>query len=69
MVINTSKTKTLIISTGATDSKENPGIKVEGRELESVDQIKFLGVTVDNQLRFNKHVEVLAEKGGRGLTS
>jgi len=50
MVINTSKTKTLIISTSANDRKANPGIMVEGKELESVDQMQFLGVTVDHPL-------------------
>ena len=43
MVINASKTKTLIISKSENGRKEITGIMVEGRELESVDQMKFLG--------------------------
>ena len=42
MVINVRKTKTLIMSTSANDRKTNPGIMVERRELESVDQMKIL---------------------------
>jgi hypothetical protein len=56
MELNIDKTKCIIFKNIKSRRKINPSI-LDG--IETVDSIKILGVTFDNHLRFDKHVESL----------
>ena len=57
MKVNEGKTKTVIISTKSSDYKWNPELTLNGQEIESVKNHKFLGIKVDNGLRFTEQVD------------
>lgn len=54
--INTNKTKYLVFQTNHANS---PKIKIhlEGNEIEEVDNIKYLGLHIDNKLNWNNHIK------------
>ena len=56
MTLNTDKTKVMVISSNSKDHKWKPSLFLKGEQLEVVKEYKFLGVIIDNQLRFNSHV-------------
>ena len=62
MLINGDKTQTLVISSNNADTRWKPEIRVGSNEIETVESYKFLGVDIDGGLRFNKHVNRLAQK-------
>lgn len=62
MSINTDKTKALISSSKADDLKVDPKIGTRKGTIGTVNQYKFLGVTIDGGLRFNDHIEHLVRK-------
>ena len=50
--------------------KQNPIIHdytLHGKVLETVDSAKYLGVTINRDLRWNHHVEIIAYKANRSL--
>jgi ribonuclease HI len=62
MRVNADKTKTMIISTSATDKVWDPQITAGENAISTVKKYKFLGVTVDNDLRFNDHITNITVK-------
>lgn len=56
MMINTDKTKSMIVSSSRSDQNWDPAFTANGDNIEAVQQYRFLGVTVDSDLRFTKHV-------------
>ncbi len=44
-----------------------PNIKIYGIDVEQVDHAKLLGVTISNDLSWNKHVENIVKKAGKRL--
>ena len=56
MRLNAGKTQVMVISSNDKHTKWKPQLKLEGQNLEVVNEYKFLGVTIDNKLNFNKHV-------------
>ena len=42
-------------------------IKIDDVELEKVDKTKYLGVLIDNRLRFNEHGEYIIKKMNKKL--
>ena len=65
MKLNGGKTQVMIISTSNNDLKWKPKLHLGERELEVVNEYKFLGVTIDSGLRFNAHVNKVAAKARR----
>ena len=63
--INTSKTTFLHIS--KTRQKYNLNIKLGDSKLQESEQISFLGVIIDNKLKFNGHYEKVYKKAKNGL--
>lgn len=57
--LNTDKTKTMVIN-----SNEVMNLYIDGKSIELVNNIKYLGVIIDNRLKFDKHVEYIAKKIG-----
>ena len=62
MKINADKTKAMIISSKNRDQKWNIGLTIDGNELETTDEFKFLLVTIDNGLRFTGHINRVVDK-------
>ena len=64
MVLNTSKTKTLLVTGKRLEKKiSNRALKIacNGSEIEQVTSQKLLGVTLDSHLNFNEHVNNLCK--------
>ena len=57
MKLNEGKTKTVVISTKPSDTDWKPILHLNGKSLEIVPSHKFLGVQIDNKLRFPEHIE------------
>ena len=57
MSINVGKTKSLNMSTSNEVIKWNPKLQLNGAPIEKTEEYKFLGVTIDAGLRFNKHID------------
>jgi ribonuclease HI/exonuclease III len=62
MRLNASKTRSMITSTSSADRAWDPELKVDGKNIEAVQEYKFLGITVGNDLRFGKHIEIITAK-------
>lgn len=59
--INTNKTKYMIFKTKKGLTKETKQqLMYDNKELEEVNSIKFLGIKIDNELNFIKHIELVA---------
>ncbi|KAI5725988.1 hypothetical protein M8J77_022473 [Diaphorina citri] len=60
MLVNEEKTKYVVFNLAHNTTKIN--IKYNHRQLEQCDQIKYLGITFDRKLNWNKQVETSSEK-------
>ena len=63
MRINVDKTRIMVTSSSAEDQKWNPQLEAMGKEIKPVQDYKFLGNNIDNDLRFRSHVDSIFEKG------
>jgi len=63
MSINTSKTKTLTISTSRNDTSAVLQLQANGKPIDQVTDYPFLGLVTDNGLRFTGHVDKIVRKG------
>ncbi|CAB3982545.1 Hypothetical predicted protein, partial [Paramuricea clavata] len=70
MIINAKKTKSMLV-TGKRLAKKLPtkilSLQSENEDIEQVHFQKLLGVTIDQELTFDKHVEELSKKLGQRL--
>ena len=62
MVVNTDKTNLMVISTSSADRAWDPKLQAGDDMIEPVSSVKFLGITIDNQLRMTKHVDNIVAK-------
>ena len=65
MVLNTSKTKILLVTEKHLEKKiSNKALKItcNGSEIEQVTSQKLLGVTLDNHLNFTEHIDDLCKE-------
>jgi ribonuclease HI len=62
MAVNTDKTKVMVISSSTNDHKWDPQVSGNGEDINTTSEYKFLGVTVDKELRFGKHSENVVAK-------
>ncbi|KAI5754580.1 hypothetical protein M8J77_009716 [Diaphorina citri] len=65
MSVNEDKTKFQVFSLARTPIEIE--IRYNGKNLERTDEAKYLGVTFDSKLTFNKHVEKTSEKATKKL--
>lgn len=63
LTINSEKTKVLVFSKGARRSREV--WKLNGVELEEVDSFNYLGVTLQRNGQFDRHIDATADKANR----
>ncbi|GFU32848.1 reverse transcriptase domain-containing protein [Trichonephila clavipes] len=63
LTINADKTNYCIFSTDRRHrSSFNANIKIQNSQIKKVDLPTYLGVTLDPELRFSKHIEITANK-------
>ena len=67
MSLNSSKTKTVLISKSNLKSKlttreKQLNIELNGTRLEQVDSVKLLGLEIDEELSFDNHTDSLSKK-------
>ena len=69
MKLNNEKSKEMIISFAKNGNFRHtiPNIKIDGIDVEQVDNAKLLGVTISHDLSWNKHVENIVKKAGNRL--
>ena len=69
MKLNNEKSKEMIISFAKNGNFRHtiPNIKIDGIDVEQVDNDKLLGVTISHDLSWNKHVENIVKKAGKRL--
>jgi len=63
--LNIAKTSYMVISDGL--NRDVPVIRVDDRNVDHVDNAKFLGVIIDDKLNFKRHVNDLARKLSRSI--
>ena len=65
MKINSKKSKEMVICFTPDDNVRNsiPSIVIEGNLVETVEYAKLLGVTLSNDLTWNRHVDCIVKKG------
>ena len=62
MRINSSKTKCMITSTSKADRTWNPKLEIDGKQIDLVQMYKFLGTSVENDLRFVENMNAITVK-------
>lgn len=62
--LNVKKTKVIIISNKSYNT-DNVNIYIDGKKLEIVEEIKYLGIIVDKNLKFDKNIDYICKKVGR----
>ena len=62
MKINVDKTKAMVMASTSKDSSWDPKFTVMGENIKTVQEYKFLGVTVDSELRFRGHIANISTK-------
>jgi len=67
LLLNFDKTKFIKFSANNRETKGKINISINNYELEEVTELKFLGLTVDQNLNWNSHVEVICNKISTGL--
>ena len=69
MKINSEKSKEIIISFAQDCNFRStiPNIKIDGRDIAQVCHAKLLGVTISQDLTWNKHVDNIVKKAGKRL--
>ena len=67
MKLNTSKTKTMIISRSCTMHPQSPALTVGGTVLKESNDLVILGVTFDSKMTFEKHLRSVSRTASQRL--
>ena len=68
-IVNPKKFQLLISAKSNTKRFIGTPINIKGKTIYSTDSIKFLGINIDNELKFNEHTGSLCKKAGQQLNS
>ena len=66
LAINCIKTKELLIHTGKDSANISP-VTIDGKEIDRVPESKLLGVIIQDNLKWDKHVEHITKKASKRL--
>ena len=69
MIVNPKKFQLLIAAKSNTKRFIGTPINIKGKIIYSTDSIKFLGINIDNELKFNEHIGSLCKRVGQQLNS
>jgi hypothetical protein len=64
--LNPSKTQERLLCTKR-EKPDSPTLQLDGIEIELCDNVKYLGVLIDNTLRFESHVDNLVTKASQRM--
>ncbi|KAL9960975.1 hypothetical protein ACROYT_G034486 [Oculina patagonica] len=64
---NLSKYHTMLINNKQRDSRDEISINVQGTDIESLNSIKLLGVTIDNMLNFSEQINITCKKANQRI--
>ena len=64
--LNGEKNKELVISFSR-DSPQLPGVCIDGNPIKTIQSTKLLGLTINDTLTWNDHVEELVKKASKKL--
>ena len=69
MVLNSSKTKTMVIATTQKHSRYDLklNLQIDDKNINQVKEHKLLGVTIDEQLKWNSHINSVSKKVSKTL--
>ena len=62
LLLNTAKTKAMLFNKSNILAKQNSPIMINNSIIEIVDNFKFLGVTIDNKLKWTNHLSQICNK-------
>jgi len=60
--LNLEKTKYMIITSRRTEAASNTNLKIYGENIQRAQNIKYLGVTIDQKLTFKDHLATITKK-------
>ena len=66
MVVNPDKFQLIFLGL---NGKHKLRLNIEGEKISSTEYVKLLGIEIDNQLRFSKHVKTLCDKTNRKVNA
>ena len=66
LVLNVSKTKELLLS-NLRDNPVHDSLIIDGNSVEQVDSFKYLGIVINNKLRFQEHSVEVVKKAQKRL--
>ena len=69
MIVNPKKFQLLLSTKRNTEDFIGKPINVSGKTIFSTDSIKFLGINIDNKLKFNEHINSLCKHASQQLNS
>jgi len=61
LTLNVSKTVAMYFSIKRFNTKQQPNIIVQGEVINTVDNFKYLGVIIDSNLTFKKHIKKISK--------
>ena len=67
--LNTSKTKTMIVSKSSTMHPQSPALTIGGTVLKKSDALAVLGVTFDSKITFEKDLRYVSRAASHGLVA
>ena len=67
MKFNANKCETMRISRPKNNSISDPSYHIENDKLASVEQVKYLGINIDNKLTFDAHIKDICRKASNNL--
>ena len=69
MIANPKKFQGLITAKSHAQNLVGVPIKIKGKTIFSKDSVTFLGINIDNELKFNEHISSLCKKAAKQLNS
>lgn len=60
--LNINKTKYMVITRKNINDEDLSGLKINNESIQKVNSIKYLGIIIDNKLKFEEHINYIVEK-------
>ena len=68
MIINPEKFQAMILGLG-NQHQEKYCLRIDGKNIETKNQVTLLGVEIDDKLKFDKHISTLCKKSNNQLNA
>ena len=64
---NLSKYHTMLINNKQKDRRDEINVNVQGNDIDSLNNVKLLGITMDNKLNFSEHINITCKKANQRI--